>query len=153
NVQADCGSSNLSAFSALNNFTTLTPSCGTPTGVGSTNITSNSVTLIWAAVVGALSYNIEYRNVSNPVWTTATSATNSLNIFSLSPSTSYEWHVQAVCALSQSSFSVHDVFTTLPSSCGVPTGLLTTNITAASATLNWNAVTGATTYNVRYRQV
>jgi len=40
-----------------------------------------------------------------------------------------------------------------PSTCGVPSGLNTTNITLTSATLNWAAVSGATSYNVRIRVV
>ncbi|MEO8148454.1 MAG: fibronectin type III domain-containing protein [Bacteroidia bacterium] len=35
--------------------------------------------------------------------------------------------------------------------CGTPSGLNATNITNNSATVNWNAVTGAIIYNVRYR--
>lgn len=36
-------------------------------------------------------------------------------------------------------------------SCGVPAGLNTTNITLIGATFNWSAVSGATSYNIRYR--
>src|SRR6266496_1039500 len=38
------------------------------------------------------------------------------------------------------------------SSCGVASGLSTSNITSSSATLNWDAVLGATGYNIRYRK-
>jgi len=44
------------------------------------------------------------------------------------------------------------MFTAAAPSCGVPTGLSAINITSLSATLNWNAVTGTTSYNIRYRQ-
>ncbi len=37
--------------------------------------------------------------------------------------------------------------------CATPSGLNATNITASSATLNWGAVSGASSYNVRARQV
>lgn len=36
-------------------------------------------------------------------------------------------------------------------SCGVPAGLNTTNITMIGATFNWSVVAGATSYNIRYR--
>ncbi len=39
------------------------------------------------------------------------------------------------------------------STCATPTGLNATNITTNSATLNWSAVSGATSYNVRAREV
>src|SRR5258706_34205 len=153
-VQANCGSSNLSAFSATANFATLTPACGVPTGLNTTNITSSSATLSWTAVSGAVSYNIEYRVVSNPVWSTATSAANSVNISSLTPATNYEWHVQSNCGSSNlSAFSATANFTMLTPACGAPTGLDTTNITSSSATLNWTAVIGAVGYNIEYRVV
>lgn len=38
-------------------------------------------------------------------------------------------------------------------SCGTPGGLNATSITTSSATLNWSAVSGATSYNVQYRIV
>jgi len=37
------------------------------------------------------------------------------------------------------------------SACGTPSSLSATLITISSATLNWSAVTGATSYNVRYK--
>ncbi|MDB5282258.1 MAG: Peptidase family protein [Bacteroidota bacterium] len=37
--------------------------------------------------------------------------------------------------------------------CNVPAGLSTTAITTASATFNWTAVTGATSYGIQYRKV
>ena len=42
---------------------------------------------------------------------------------------------------------------TLTSSCAAPSTLSATGITAATATANWNAYSGATTYNLRYREV
>jgi hypothetical protein len=39
------------------------------------------------------------------------------------------------------------------SSCNAPTGMSTTSITTSSATFNWTAVSGAASYNVRYRVV
>lgn len=38
-------------------------------------------------------------------------------------------------------------------SCGTPTGMNTTSIASTSATFNWTAVAGATSYNVQYRIV
>ena len=42
---------------------------------------------------------------------------------------------------------------TSTSGCGIPSGLIITSITATSAILNWIAVSGATSYNIQYRQV
>lgn len=38
-----------------------------------------------------------------------------------------------------------------PSSCATPSGLSATNVTSSTATLNWGAVSGATSYNVRIK--
>src|SRR5258706_4194029 len=153
-VQADCGGSNVSAFSATANFATLTPPCGIPPGLSTTSITTTSATLSWTAVIGAVGYNIEYRVVGNPVWSTTTSATTSVNNSSLTPSTNYELHVQANCGRSNlSAFSATANFATLTPAFGILTRLNTTNITSSSATLSWTAVSGAVSYNIEYRVV
>lgn len=41
--------------------------------------------------------------------------------------------------------------TTATSSCGTPAGLTASSITSSSSTLGWTAVSGATSYNVRYK--
>lgn len=133
---------------------TQTATCATPTGLSATSITSNSATLNWAAVTGAVSYNIQYRIVGTSTWTTTTSTTNSKAISSLSPASNYEFQVQTVCSGSSSAFSASSTFTTLSVvTCNTPTGLSATTITSSSATLNWAAVAGAVSYNIHYRKV
>ncbi|MFM7078604.1 MAG: zinc metalloprotease, partial [Bacteroidota bacterium] len=59
-------------------------SCGTPTGLSATSITSSSATLNWAAVTGATSYNVQYRNTATGgTWTTTTSTTTSVGVSGL----------------------------------------------------------------------
>ncbi len=74
-------------------------SCGTPTGLSASNLTSTTATLNWLAVEGASSYNIQYRQVGTTNFTTTTSATTSKAITGLTPLTTYEFQVQAVCAV------------------------------------------------------
>lgn len=38
-----------------------------------------------------------------------------------------------------------------PAGCGTPTGMTTSSITSTGATFNWNAVSGATSYNIQYK--
>ena len=128
--------------------------CDVPTGLNATNVTATSATLKWTAVSGAVGYNIQYRIVGNPIWNTTTSATNSVNISSLSPSSNYEWQAQTNCGNNNlSPLSVLSFFTTPTPACSTPTGLSTTYITTSSATLNWTAVSGAVNYNIQYRVV
>lgn len=89
-----------------------TTSCGTPTGLSATSISSSGATLNWAAVAGATSYNIQYKPGSSSTWTSTTSSTASKSITGLSASTSFDFKVQAVCT-STGSFSSVATFTTL----------------------------------------
>ncbi len=124
--------------------------CAVPTGLSASSITTNSATLNWAAVSGAVSYNIRYRVTGTSTWTTTTTTTNSKALSSLTAGAAYEFQVQTVCSASSSAFSSSSTFTTL-ASCGTPSGLSSASITSSSATLNWTAVSGAISYNIQYR--
>jgi len=153
-VQTVCKSS-ISGYSAISTFTTSSggASCGTPTGLNATNITTNSATLNWSAVSGATSYNVQYRLAGTTTWTTMTSASTSYNATGLAATSTYEFQVQANCSGTLGTYSAIATFTTNSPAptCGTPGGLNATNVTANSATLNWNTVSGATSYNVQYR--
>lgn len=126
--------------------------CGTPSGLNATGISSTSATLNWTAVPTASSYNINYRLSGAATWTSTTSSTTSKVLTGLTASSTYEYQVQAICTGGAGSFSANATFTT-PSAatCGTPTGLNATSITTTTATLNWAAVAGATSYNVQYK--
>lgn len=139
---------------------TLTPiapcvstSCGTPTGLAATSITSSSALLSWTTVSGAISYTIQYRPTGTTTWTTTTSPTSSVTVAGLTPATAYEFQVSATCSSGVGGFSSSSYFTTLAMACTVPTGLYATGVTSTSATLNWIAVAGAVSYNTQYRPV
>ena len=128
-----------------------TATCGTPTGLNTTGITNTSATLNWTAVSGATSYNVQYRTSSATTFTTVSSTTNSFNLTSLTLGTSYVYQVSAVCASGSSPYSSQATFTTTGGTCGVPTGISSSGITATGATISWAAVSGATSYDVQYR--
>ncbi len=88
---------------------TVTP----PVGLSATSITSTSAILNWTAVSGSSNYNIQYRQTGTTIWTTTTSTTSSVTISGLTPSTSYDYQVQAVCGTSgTSAYSSISTFTT-----------------------------------------
>ncbi len=150
-IQSNCGGGNLSNYSTIDSFTTLTP-CGVPTNLSATAITSNSATLNWNAVSGATNYNVQYKIFSAGSWTTVVSATNSYSLTGLNANTKYYFQIQCNCGSGNlSNYSVADSFTTLIPVCNVPTGLNATSITYNSATLNWSAVASAVSYNVQYK--
>lgn len=86
--------------------------CGTPSGLNATAITSTTATLNWAAVSGAVSYNVQFRPVGGSTWTSGNIAGTSANATGLTASTQYEFQVQAVCSGSTGSFSGSALFTT-----------------------------------------
>ncbi|NUO01884.1 MAG: fibronectin type III domain-containing protein [Saprospiraceae bacterium] len=130
----------------------LTSTCGTPGSLSASAITATTATLTWGAVSGATSYNIQWRPVGTTTWSSTTSGTTSVAISGLNAGTQYEFQVQAVCSTGPGSFSASSTFTTTAQqSCGTPTNLLATSITAGSAVLSWTGVSGATSYNVQWR--
>ncbi len=115
-VQAVCSSTG--SYSSAASFTTTASSsgCGTPAGLSSGSITSNSAVLSWSVVSGALSYNVQYKSLSSSSWTTATTTAVSQSISGLSASTAYQFQVQAVCSSAGPYSSVAAFTTSAPSS-------------------------------------
>jgi len=90
-------------------------SCGTPTALATTGITTSGATLSWSSIFSATSYNVQYKATSASTWTTVTSTTTSLTIAGLTSATGYEFQVQAVCT-STGSYSSPASFTTTTTS-------------------------------------
>lgn len=127
-------------------------SCGTPSGLASSSITTTSATVSWAAVSGASSYNVQYRVNGTTTWTTVTSTTNSRSLTGLSANTTYQYQIQAVCSGTSGTYSSISTFTTATATtCGTPASLTSSSVTTTSATVSWGAVSGASSYNVQYR--
>lgn len=125
--------------------------CDVPTGLTSTNITSNSVTLGCNVVAGALKY-VFSNKLNGGVWVNDTSLTNSTNITGLSSNSGYQYKVKVICSSGTSAYSGNASYNTLPSNCDIPSNPNTTGITSNSAVLNWTAVGGANAYTVEWRQ-
>lgn len=152
-VQTRCSNTQTSNWTGSSTFATLIV-CNTPTGLSTTSITSTGATLNWSTVTGASIYNVQYRIVGAPSWTSTSSTTNSKSLTSLTAFSNYEWQVQTNCGGSNTSaFSASATFSTPLPPCNVPAGLNTTGISATGATLNWSSVSGAVNYNVQYRIV
>ena len=127
--------------------------CGVPSALSTTGITTNSATLNWQSVVGASSYNLQWRPTGATTFTSVNGLTStSFNLSGLTQGTSYEFQVQAVCSGTQSAFSTLFSFSTsIPGTCGTVVGLNSTGITSSSANLSWTALSGASTYNLQWK--
>ncbi|MBL7952261.1 MAG: fibronectin type III domain-containing protein [Flavobacteriales bacterium] len=152
-VSTVCASSSSSYASPVSFTTTVAATCGVPSGLSASSISTTSATVNWSAVSGAVSYNVQWKLASASSWTTITGATGtSRTLTGLTPSTAYQFQVSTVCGASSSAYSGAASFTTsAASSCGVPTGLSASSITASSGTLNWTAVSGAVSYTVQWK--
>ncbi|MFM2207649.1 MAG: hypothetical protein RL213_1624 [Bacteroidota bacterium] len=124
--------------------------CGVPTGITVTNVTTSGATISWISVTGATSYNLTYCVAGTTNCTTVSSPTNSITISNLSPGTTYNYTLQSVCSNGTSS-TVSGSFTTVATSCGNPTGLATSSITSSGVTLTWAGVSGAINYYIQYK--
>jgi len=131
-------------------FTTQTAgtsgSCSAPGGLSASNIASNTVTLNWNAVSGALVYTVQYKPTSSSTWIVATSGTYglSVNLYSLSANTTYDWRVYTNCSLSEASTYSYAQFTssgsTPPSvsACPGPNDVSTNGTISGAAAINVN---------------
>jgi len=125
-----------------------------PTGVAATGGT-NQVTISWAAVSNATSYNIYWSTTTGVTTATGTKITGVSSPYvqtGLTASTTYYYIVTAVNSAGESPPSSQVSATTAASGPGpnvpaAPTGVTATGSTN-EVTVSWAAVTGATSYNL-----
>jgi subtilisin family serine protease len=140
------------------------PAPSVPTLSAPANAATNvsvAPTLSWAAATAATSYNLEYSTsstfASNVTTITGITAT-SRAISGLANSTTYYWRVSSTNSTSTSAPSAVRSFTTVaPLAIPVAPTLsapanAATNVTR-TPTMSWNAVTGATTYEIQISTV
>jgi len=135
-----------SAYSPVMSFTAGRSSLGMPGNLSAT-VTNNSVTLNWGAVPNATSYGVHFQNTTHSV-TNAITRT----FTNLSPNTTYEFFIFSRNNTAGSNVDTESNWariqaTTHPNPPTVPTNI-TATATSNSITVNWNAVTGATGYEI-----
>ncbi len=150
-VRCVCASNPLLPYSASNTFTTLSSSCGVadPYYYSTTALTSNSATIGWRALSGAVSYNVRYAVRYSNNWVTTTASTVTKTLTNLSASTWYEFQIQVVCTSGAGAWSTSGIFQT-------PAGVLTLTrgpylnlATQSSIFIRWRTNT-ATDSKIKY---
>jgi len=149
-VRANC--SGATGAYAQAQFTTTSPTCGTVTGLTSSAITNTSATVSWAALGGALNYDVDYKLNTSGTWINAATATTSLSVglSGLTPGSLYDYRVRANCSGATGAYTQAQFTTTSPT-CGTVTGLASSAITTSSATISWSALSGALNYDADYK--
>jgi hypothetical protein len=132
----------------------VVPTCGVASPSVS-NIGNTSAGLSFPAVQNATNYLVEISS-NGTTWTTAGSGTNTAyNLSNLSECSNYQVKVTTTCTEIGTSVSDLVSFSTSGAACacGVPQNVSVSNITLKQATARWGAVSSATIYEVRRKQV
>ncbi len=149
-VKTNC-TGNISVYSIAQVTTLSAISCGTPSSLASSAITTNSATVTWGSVSGASTYSVDYKTSTSTAWINLVNSntTRSVNITGLSEGKVYNWRVRSVCSAGAGAYATAQ-FTTLIT-CNAPTALSSTDITVSEATVSWATVSGAANYSVDYK--
>jgi hypothetical protein len=128
-------------------ITGLSTACAAVTGLAASSITTTSAVISWTAVTGAIGYEWAINTSPTPPASGTATTLTSVSAPGLTASTAYYAHVRTKCSATSFSAWTDIPFTTLATgACAPVTGLTMSSITAASAVLNWTAVTGAAGY-------
>ncbi|SFB96138.1 Por secretion system C-terminal sorting domain-containing protein, partial [Flexibacter flexilis DSM 6793] len=147
--------SNISPFSEVFSFTTLTP-LAAPTLISPANNAVNQLTNLtfdWSDVTGAAEYEYQYSNNSNfTAAITGTVTASQASITGLDNATTYFWRVRSKNGSNISPFSEVFSFTTL-TPLAAPTLISPANNAVnqtTNLTFDWADVTGAAEYEYQY---
>ncbi len=117
-IGASQGSSNSRTDQTVSFVGCTAGACNAPGGLVSSAITTSSATVSWAAVSGAVSYDVDYKINTNASWTNAATATTvtSVNLSGLTASILYDWRVRTNCNTSSSGYAQAQFTTAAPPS-------------------------------------
>jgi Secretion system C-terminal sorting domain/Fibronectin type III domain len=129
--------------------------CSQPSNLNSNVLASGTVSVSWAAIPAAVSYVVQYRLGTSPVWLNGGTVTTPNQVLTgLATETVYSWRVRANC----STFSSTATFNSSGAvggntACSSPSNTIASVVTATTADLNWSSILGALYYTVQYRVI
>ncbi len=137
-------------------FDLLTPPPPTCTPDFPSNITvsipsATSATISWDPVPDAEKYQVRYKLKNSSTWITEGTFGTSKTITGLTASQLYEYRVRTFCGDAWGEYSPLARFFT--ATCPYPENITFSQYPNGDHRLEWDAVTGATKYQVRYREV
>jgi fibronectin type 3 domain-containing protein len=128
-----------------------------PTGIASSNITTNTVDLTWSASSGTAQYEVQYQVSGSPTWTFYHLTTSTvMTVTGLSSYVSYNFSITAINNYGSSPIgTLNNVVMLGPQNTGSPppsvSNLQVGTVTSTSVPLTWSGVTGVTQYRVQYQ--
>ncbi|QDK78002.1 hypothetical protein EXU85_05115 [Spirosoma sp. KCTC 42546] len=147
-VRKTCSTTEYSGFSTPQSITT---GCSIPTYPRSESATSTKIDLVWSSAEPGGSYEVQWRIVNTPNWTTVVDITaKRYTLTGLQVNMHYEWRVRKVCtATVATAFTDSQTFTL---TCAQPTSFSTRSINFSSATISWSGANSYSPYEIQYRQ-
>jgi hypothetical protein len=130
--------------------------CPAPTGLRAENVLSDQATIAWVAVTAALRYEVSFNLLGDSRVTTRSAFGNTIALSELLPNRTYEVQVKTTCTNNRESVVSEGIrFTTssqiVPGSCPAPMNVRLVRVSAASASIQWDRVNGASRYVVNLR--
>lgn len=150
-VSTTCSDGNSASVSGA--FKTGLPdNCNEPFGMSVGTVTDTTAVVNWSAAGGATYYEIQFRRFGTETWTSAVSVGTSTTLSGLLEGTVYEWRIRTVCGAGKGAYvDGPNATTSGTTACHAPEGLATYVLNDTTAVMQWLAVSGATSYEVRYR--
>ena len=132
--------------------------CTAPISLYTTNLFYYSADANWTPTTSDVNYyRIRYKEVGSSSWQFINNIDSSLNskiISGLNSLSYYVWQIKTYCDTNNtnnSSWSIEDTFYTATTLCPNTSNLYTTNVNYNNAQANWDTVSGADRYKIRYK--
>jgi len=125
--------------------------CPPPSTLAAINVTVDAADLTWVSNENSTLDTLQYRAVGVADWVDVAMAVSPVAITGLMSCTDYEFRVKGSCPEEDSGYSSVKVFRT-DGCCNAPENIVISGATETEFTVNWDALTAAQSYNVRWRQ-
>ena len=128
------------------------PSCFATSIPSATNLTAFTADIFWVDVNTSSTWQIQFDTTGFTLGTGVSTfvTSDSVTIPSLTPNTTYDVYVRAICGAGDSSAWSSKVTFTTPPTCPKPSTLIASNISTSAATVKWTDNSTATSWQVDY---
>lgn len=132
--------------------------CDLPTGIAASSIGTSRFSLGWEGAFNHTGYRVRYREAGTTNWYENNVTVNSADIYSLKPSTTYEYQVAATCGFYDGPYSAAAKMTTSPLpeaeyACGAPLGNFTLDPSQLTGSLKAGDIIQAGDFDVKLTKV